>query len=211
MNFHSLGELFLPLAKEHKIAIIIGSIGLMFFVYGLIAFLGTAQKDEEITFEAGEENRVATGSAVKIIVDVSGSVVSPGVYTLSENARMQDALIAAGGLANDANREWVAKNINLAVKLSDGAKVYVPSINDQQNVSVAAQGSQESVLGTQYDSLININTASATTLDTLPGVGPATSQKIIDNRPYASVDELVSKKAVNKATFEKIKDKVTIY
>jgi competence protein ComEA len=57
---------------------------------------------------------------------------------------------------------------------------------------------------------INVNTATAKELDVLPGVGPVTAQKIIDNRPYAKLEELKEKKAVNKSTYEKIKDKVTL-
>lgn len=211
MNFHSLADALLPLLQKHKLPVLIGSIGLMFFIYGLIALLGSGGNDQAITFEAATVNDGSNEKSVKIFVDISGAVVRPSVYELPINARMQDALVAAGGLSEDADREWVAKTINLAAKLTDGAKVYIPSINDQQNTAVAAQGSQESVLGSQYGILININTANATELDTLPGVGPVTAQKIIDNRPYSLVDELLSKKAVNKATFEKIKDKISIY
>ncbi len=137
----------------------------------------------------------------KIAVDVSGGVINPGLYQFSEGSRVQDGLAAAGGLSESADREWVEKNLNLALKLKDSQKIYIPKQGEE---SYADQGITQ-------EGLININTASSGDLDVLPGIGPVTAQKVIDNRPYGSIDELLIKKAVSKATFEKIKDKISAY
>ena len=93
------------------------------------------------------------------------------------------------------------KNINLAAKLNDGAKIYIPKIEE---------GDPQEITDMKT-SLININTASSETLDTLPGIGPATAAKIISNRPYKSLEELLDKKVVSLKVFEQIKDKITVY
>lgn len=209
----SLQEKLEGIVKQYWLPLGIGILGLIFLGYGMIS---SSQKPQEssMTFEAGSE---ATASAeiktVSVVVDVSGAVYKPGVYTLSGEARVQDGLIAAGGMNDHADREKVAKSLNLAAKLTDGAKLYIPFVGDQMTASsltISGGGTGETVLGTQ-SGLININTASASELDTLKGVGSVTASKIIDNRPYGSVDELLSKKVVGQKVFSDIKEKVTVY
>ncbi len=199
--------------RKYPIPSCFAAAGLIFFVYGLISLSGLHTEDQ-IVFEDTKtsQNSVLgqttqnTGSV--IVVDVEGAVIKPGVYRLSGDARIKDALIAASGLSLDADRGFVAKTINLAQKLTDGAKVYVPSQN--QNAKVKTQNYTEGST-ISVDSQININTATASELDSLPGVGAVTAQKIIDNRPYADVQDLLKKKVVGNSVFEKIKDKITIY
>ncbi len=142
-------------------------------------------------------------------VDVSGAVESPGVYTLSPESRIQDALLAAGGLSLIADREWVAKYLNLAQKALDGSKIYIPAKNEIKDIN----NTQNNTLGTTtvQKPLININTSSKAELDTLPGVGVVTAEKIITNRQYSDKQDLLTKKVVNKSTYEKIKDLITLY
>lgn len=141
----------------------------------------------------------------KIKVDVSGEVLNPNVYSLPRDSRISDAIQAAGGVTAKADRDWLAKNVNLAQNLTDGMKVYIP------NVYRLEKGSTN-VLGViNKEGLVNINEASLSELDTLPGIGPVTAQKIIDNRPYQSLDDLKNKKVVSQSVFEKIKDKITLY
>ncbi|HYM65593.1 MAG TPA: helix-hairpin-helix domain-containing protein, partial [Candidatus Sulfotelmatobacter sp.] len=117
--------------------------------------------------------------------------------------------ISAQGLSEDADRDYISKNINLAQKLSDGAKIYIPKIGEVVSLN---QNSESNVLGVQAQtSLININSATSESLDSLPGVGPVTAQKIINSRPYATIDELLSKKIVSNSVFTKIKDKITVF
>ncbi len=115
-------------------------------------------------------------------------------------------LTIAGGLSADADREWAAKNINMAMKLVDGAKIYIPKaeVSTGEVLSIKKQVLREA-------EKININSASESELDTLWGVGPATAKKIIDGRPYQKPEELLQKKIVKSNVWEAIKDKITVF
>lgn len=196
-NFHTVFTkliFIIEKIKKYPLFALFLFLGLIFFILGLISLSASNSNDSAIIFE---DNVASSSASLKVIViDVEGAVVNPGVYRISFDGRIKDALIAAHGLAENADREYVAKNINLAQKLVDGAKVYVPD------------KSQKYTGGEKNNNQININTASLGELDGLPGVGVSTAQKIIDNRPYNTIEELVSKKAVSKSVFEKIKEKI---
>lgn len=200
--------------KRHWLPFSLGFIGLILFVSGLISFLGhNASRENDISFESGTNFHVAGASdsaKQTIIVDVEGSVLHPGIKTVGFDARIQDAIEAAGGFSETANRAWVAKNMNLAARLTDGAKIYIPNVDESTTQLRSSSFDGQASTGLQ-GGLININSASVSELNSLAGVGPVTSQKIIDNRPYISIDELLSKKVVGKSVFEKIKDRVSIY
>lgn len=187
----------MAILKEHWVPLFVGGIGLILVIIGLAQFFTRSNTNEKIVFE--EANSTQTES--KIMVDVQGAVIKSGIYELKPDSRMVDALAKAGGLSEEADRLWVEKNINLAQKVTDGQKVYIPRAGE----SVQGQSS----FGITAASTININNASVTDLESLPGIGEVTAQKIIDNRPYSSVEELISKKAVGNATYEKIKDLVS--
>jgi len=140
-----------------------------------------------------------------LTVEASGEVIKPGVYQLPVGSRINDLLILAGGFSANADREWVAKNINLAQKLVDGGKVFVPKINNLLNLSNLANSSNLS------KEKININSALESELDTLTGIGPATAKKIISGRPYQKIEELLEKKIVSNKVWEGIKEKIIAY
>lgn len=154
---------------------------------------------KEIKLESSSETKLG-----KIKVDVSGAVKKPGVYELEENSRVLDAVYAAGGFSSEVDTDKVAAELNLAAKVSDGQKIYVKRVGETNPGS--NPGFNENSSG-----LINVNSATAKELDTLPGVGQVTAEKIISTRPYQTKEELVTKKAVGKATFEKIKDLISVY
>lgn len=212
MDIDQLKEKYLPLIKEHKIPLSLGIVGVGLLGYGLISLLGVQRDSTEITFESGQNVANAeTKSAHKpIVVDVEGAVLKPGIHELPGDSRVQDALIAAGGMSEKADRVKVAQSMNLAAKVIDGGKIYIPFVGETSSATSLVSGTENSTntLGVSTG-IININTASETELDTLSGVGPSTARKIISARPYGSVDELLSKKAVGKSVFEKIKDKVS--
>lgn len=207
---------YLASLKKHWLPFSLGLVGSILFVWGLISFFGhNTSRENDISFESGTNFHVkgASDSAQQtIVVDVEGSVLHPGIKTIAVDARIEDAVGAAGGFDDSANRAWVAKNMNLAAKLTDGAKIYIP--NTEESITQLRSSSfdgQAAVVGSvDQGGLININSASASELDSLSGVGPVTSQKIIDNRPYTTIDELLSKKIVGKSVFEKIKDKISM-
>lgn len=146
--------------------------------------------------------------SIEVKVDVSGAVASPGVYALSPDARIEDALKIAGGVTKAADPVFLSKTINLAQKVVDGMKIYVPSAGEVPQSTVA---SAQTGASTNQPSPININTASMADLDKLSGVGEITAQKIIDNRPYGGIEELVTKKAVSRSVYEKIKDMISVW
>ncbi len=206
MDSSRLVEIFLPFVRRHFLPLGLGVAGMILFIYGLIALLGSNQPVSDIVFEAN--SATASANLANIIVDVEGAVVKPGVYKLSPEARIQDVLIAAGGLSSKADRAWVSKHLNLVSKLMDGAKIYIPVIGDTLAQSSAIQGAQISV---NVAGLININSASQSELDALPGVGAVTVAKIINSRPYTAVDDLLSRKIVGSKVFSQIKDKISVY
>ena len=110
-----------------------------------------------------------------------------------------------------ADKNWIAKNINQAQKLIDGVKIYIPQ-KTETNQELTQNNSLNALkTSSNLTQLININTATAMVLDQLPGIGEVTTQKIVDHRPYKSIDELLNNKVVNKSVFEKIKDKITAF
>lgn len=156
----------------------------------------TASYGETETQEgAAEEVR---DQAASVVVDVSGAVMDPTVVTLPEGSRVYEAIEAAGGLADDAD----LSALNRASVLEDGEKVYVPAVSqDSGRGSGEASSSQESTL-------VNINLAGVDELDTLPGIGPATAQAIVDDRTengrFASTEDLMRVSGIGEKKFEKL-------
>lgn len=196
-------EQFLQVNKFSAILAILGIIILGIGVLSMMIFSSQESKIE-ILSEQSEDEKEETGT---IFVDVAGAVQKPGIYELKTGSRINDLLIAAGGLSAAADRERVAQSMNLAQKLADGVKIYIPERSEAPRSSESEVGQ---TAGSQVG-LININTASAAELDTLWGIGPATAEKIITNRPYQSADELQTKKIVKSNVWEAIKDKITVY
>lgn len=166
---------------------------------GLFFFSGSKNSDEVQILPA----TTAAPTVDKIVVDISGAVVEPGVYDLPANSRVRDAVLVAGGLTDEADRS----RINMAAKISDGQKIYVLAVGEQ--LGSLEVGS--SVAGQSASALININTASESELDKLPGVGPVTAAKIIASRPYSAPEDLKTKKVVSVGVFEKIREMITVW
>lgn len=202
MDAHELFDRYKPFVKQNLLILASGLAGLILFVYGLISlFLGSPSSQQDIVFEAKDGGSDQNIKNNNLTVDIAGSVVSPGVYRLPPDSRIQDALVAAGGLSAYADRNFISKNINLATKLSDGAKIYLPGIGESENSLTNITGNTQ----------ININSATEQELDGLPGIGPATIQKILSGRPYSSISELLDKKIVGSKVFSQIKDKISLY
>lgn len=158
-----------------------------------------------------------TAGSGQIVVDVDGAVAHPGLYKLPPDSRVQAALAAAGGLSPQAD----VHRINRAAKLHDGQKLYVLSQGESTPPQAASSGqgcegqactsAEGGVAGSDPEGqgLVNINTANATQLTQLPGVGPAIAQKIIDyrtaNGPFTSVDDLTKVPGIGAAKLAQIK------
>ncbi len=156
-----------------------------------------------------------TQTSNEITAEIAGQVITPGVYKLKSDSRVDDLLIAAGGFSVDADRVWTDKNLNRAAKLLDGQKIYIPKINEQSKVLSAKDTSGDQTISTAFltDSveLVNINNASLEELDKLPGIGPVYGKNIIDHRPYSNIEELLSKGVLKKNIYEKIKNVISVY
>jgi len=142
-----------------------------------------------------------------ITVHVVGEVRHPGVYALPSGARAIDAVEAAGGLLGDAEQAAV----NLARPIADGEQIAVPRQGDV--VAGAASGTTGAGGSAAAGGKIDLNTASAEQLDTLPGVGPSTAAKIVADRtangPFRTVDDLMRVPGIGPAKLEALKDLVT--
>jgi competence protein ComEA len=148
-----------------------------------------------------------------LIVHVSGAVLNSGIYTLPVNSRVADAIQAAGGSLSSADTQM----INLAAPLEDGTKIWVPQttvLESSPMGSHTAVPTQESPYFSKGGALVNINTASLADLETLPGIGPATAEKIITYRqekgPFSTLEAIQNVSGIGPATYERIKQLITI-
>ncbi len=146
-----------------------------------------------------------------ILVHVLGAVRSPGLYELHQGDRVVDALAAAGGFTDAADREQQ----NLARLVADGEQLRVPAIGELPPAGSGGAGGGSSGGGAgSSGALVNLNTADAAALETLPRVGPATAQKILDyreaNGPFTQTDDLLGVTGIGEATFAGLKDLVTV-
>lgn len=189
-------------------------IGAILIVFGALFYKksGSTNTNKIEVLDSASESQ---GGQEQIVVQIAGAVEKPGVYTFEKNSRVEDLMISAGGISADADREWVDKVINRAAKLVDGQKYYIPSINEQSDIlSANVGGGYQNTSGTfslPGEGLMNINSASQKDLESLSGIGPVYAQKIIEHRPYSTLEELVSKGAIRQFVFEKIKGDISVY
>lgn len=137
------------------------------------------------------------------LVHISGEIKNPGVYEFKEDMRLAEIIELAGGLTENADKQFVSEKLNLAQKLKDEQKIYIPSVALSNN-------NNKSINASNISNLININTASLDELDRLPGIGPATAQKIIDARPFESIEELLDVSGIGEAKYNDIVNLITI-
>jgi len=144
-----------------------------------------------------------------LVIDVQGAVARPGVVHVPAGSRVGDAIAAAGGFSARVAADRVGTSLNLAALVRDGDQIRVPSRDDPASGPTAAGGSS----GAPTDGPIDLNHATAEQLDGLPGIGPATAAKIIaarEEQPFATIDDLRTRKILGAATFEKVKALVVV-
>ena len=158
------------------------------------------------------------GAPATVVVDVAGAVAAPAVVELPQNARVQDAIEAAGGLAPDAD----AGGVNRAARLTDGQQIYIPRVGEvaagaataPASGASAAAGSTGSADTSPGGGLVNINTADVAALDALPGVGPSTAQAIIEDREangaFSSPEDLMRVTGIGEKKFEKLRASICV-
>lgn len=164
---------------------------------------------------------VTTTSAAELVVQAAGAVARPGVYRLPGGARVDDLVRAAGGLTGEADGD----RVNLAAPLADGQRIWVPRRGEAEVPDVvvgdgggptggggASDGPEGG--GGAPTELVDLNTADAAALDTLPGVGPSTAQAILAHRtehgPFAAVDDLLEVRGIGEAKLEQLRPLVRV-
>lgn len=143
----------------------------------------------------------------EIMVHISGAVNKPGILRLDSSKRLVDALDLAGGARNDADLD----RVNLAARLHDEEKIYIPKVGEVQgNISSLASSPSSS----DTSSKININSADLSELTKIPGVGEKTAQKIIDyraNNSFSSIEDIKNVPGIGDKKFESMKDYISTY
>jgi len=168
-------------------------------VGGAVTAVVARSHDDPPVVEAAPEATAAPTPQL-IVVDVVGAIAHPGVVRLPAGARVLDALLAAGGMTGEAD----LFALNKAAPLRDGMRIYVPRPGEA--VPAGAAGSAAEIK-------VNINTAAASELDALPGVGPATAAAIVRARsvkPFATVDELQTRGLLSPRVFADLRDLVSV-
>ena len=181
---------------------------------------GEISSDEGVS--KGEQEPASQGPACDesqeqagvVCVFVCGAVIREGVYELPENARIIDAVNAAGGYAEDADRTYV----NQAEYVYDTQRVEIPTVEEAQELRQKTQtGAEAGISSTdagQHEGLININTADAAELMKIPGIGESKAERIIEYRQlhgrFGSAEELMNVSGIGTGIFEKMKDYITV-
>lgn len=253
------------LSQKQKIVIII-VITVIIAGIGYFAYATETEKQNETNLEIAkteekeddEKENKEESKEEKIIVHLSGAVEKEGIIELNENSRMADAIEKAGGLKENA----CIDEINLAYKLEDGMKIYIPTkeeckkqttlnetetntgktnsggassnggtistgitnngrttINGSTSITGATSNGGTSITGTSGNNMkkqgkVNINTASQTELETLPGIGPSTALKILNYRKekgkFKKIEDIKEVSGIGDSKYNKIKDLITI-
>lgn len=202
---------------------------IIFIIIIAIFYYIYSQNQKEIIFEENsQENNTEEQSTKeenkKIIVHVSGAVNKEGIVELEEGQRVANAIEKAGGVREDA----YIKDINYALKLEDGMKIYIPTIKEAKQEKEENNNTQNSNYiissndidkhqnsnGSNNGQKININNADLSKLDELPGIGPSTAKKIIqyreENGNFSNIEELKNVSGIGETKFEKIKELICV-
>lgn len=159
------------------------------------------EKEDEIIFEEDEK--------LEIMVHISGEVYKPGIIILESGKRLIDATELAGGLKKDADLD----RINLAKKLSDEEKIYIPKVGEEVDLEISTESMESSSGGRDESGKININTCSKEDLMSLPGIGEVIAGRIIDYREsnqFKSIDDIKSVSGIGDKKFEGIQELIIV-
>ena len=177
-----------------------------------------ADHDEDVSYHSTENSDTSVkessseneDQAAEVVVYVCGEVNDPGVYHLPNKSRVCDAIESAGGMTDDASRDFW----NLASEVYDGQMIYVPTKEEVESGSVPKPDTENADVSSGDSSKININTASKEELMTLTGIGESKADNIIkyrqENGSFSAVEDLTNVSGIGESIFNKIKDSRTV-
>lgn len=223
--------------KQRKIIIIIGILAIILIGWKIYDSKNFEQinSDEIMTSSSNDnekeigENKDEEEEEEMMAVHITGEVKNPGVIKIKQGSRIQDIIEKAGGLTENAD----IANVNLAFEVEDGMKIRIPSNDDEQSKESIDENVQEENNHTKYiyqdsgkgvivsdegsgtsSSIVNINTASQTELEKLPGIGPSISSRIIEYRNqkgnFKKIEDVKNVTGIGDSKFEKIKDLIKV-
>jgi len=187
---------------------LIGGILLGLLMSGLYKLVNLPQDAQSFTLVTITPNLTPDPSpTVSLIhVHIAGEVKAPGVYTLPDGAIVQDAIDAAKGPTAQAREDL----LNLAAILTDGQRIYIPSLEEVQPSLDTGQRNTEMNAGV----LVNINTASQYELESLPGIGSVRAKAIIayrtENGFFLAIEDLIKVDGIGETTFNELQQLITV-
>lgn len=208
---------------ENKQKIIIGII--LFIMIGVIiyyCYTNLQETREEILISEEEsqaeqqieetEQEETKKETEEIIIHIAGAVQKEGILKMEEGSRVADAIEKAGGLKENAS----TKNVNLAYMIEDGQKIYIPTIEEDQEdeIAVITSGEFGENETKEKSKIVNINTATIDELQEIPGIGESTAQKIItyrkENGKFTKIEDLKNVSGIGEAKFNQMKEYISI-
>ena len=210
-------------SKQKKILIAIGvvvTIGIIYFIYNKTGSTQISQVDDNIlisTNSTKEGDEKESEDAEIIIIHITGAVNKPGIVRLREGARIEDAINEADGLTEDAD----ISNVNLAYVLEDGIRIKIPSVLETESLDneVIMDSSGENIIEesepiSSVNKTININKATETEFQSLPGIGAALATKIVEyreqNGKFSKIEDIKNVSGIGDSKYDKIKDLISI-
>lgn len=217
------------LTKKQKTIIlviaIIVAIGMIYFIYNKNQISEDVNLENDILVSNNISKEENYTEEDYVIIHITGSVKNPGIVKLKEGSRIEDAIEAAGGLTENAD----ISKVNLAYVVEDGTKIKIPSSQEEDigDEEIIDSGSGENIIveeksdfsnkdnQTNKDNkLININKATETDLQTLPGIGPSLAGKIVEyrsqNGKFGSIEDIKNVNGIGDSKYQNIKDLITV-
>ena len=204
--------MFENLNKKQKIIFIIilliMIITIVYYIYSTVSDYNfeSTNTEENLIFNSSSDSDL-TSDDNDILVYVSGCVKNNIVVQLKSGSRIKDAIDAAGGLTEEAD----LTSVNLAYILEDGEKIYIPKKGEEMPLE---ENSSNYTSSSSKSSKININTATQTELESIPGIGSSTATKIIDyrkeNGKFKNIEDIKNISGIGDAKFEKMKDYISV-
>ena len=192
---------------------------MIYFIYNKNQIRSDIDLESEILISNTSENK--TNVEIQedlVIIHITGSVKNPGIVKLKYGSRIEDAIEAAGGLTENAD----ITNVNLAYVLDDGVKIRIPSITDEKNgdEQILEEGSGENIIEETNMTFgastkeVNINKATETELQSLPGIGASLASRIIEyrnqNGKFSKIEDIKNVNGIGDSKYDNIKDFITV-